>query len=290
MADIILINDQGQDQTLAGVSKLITRGPDGEVEFSAGGGQTLGDTPLTNMKSLASTLPNTWGVITLTGSPMNIPLYFDVPKGTTVLSVKPYGGFYYFKQSSSTANIQSASGLSFSPSDVDDTTTRYSATLKLTYSNGETHGSASYSYVLYSYIYQGVTASVQNEQAILSGRNAAKFLNSVLFNSSATQPFNVYDMREDTVENLALKVFRSIDACKTVYFPAGIVSLADYSFRDMPNLELLDFSLATAVPTLGTSCFGNSSADYQIKVPAALYDEWIAAANWSDFASHIVTA
>lgn len=38
MADIILINDQGQDQTLSGVSKLITRGPDGEVEFSAGGG------------------------------------------------------------------------------------------------------------------------------------------------------------------------------------------------------------------------------------------------------------
>ena len=160
----------------------------------------------------------------------------------------------------------------------------------MTYSNGETHGSASYSYVLYSYIYQGVTASVQNEQAILSGRNAAKFLNSVLFDSSATQPFHIYDMREDTVENLALKVFRSINACKTVYFPAGIVSLADYSFRDMPNLELLDFSLATAVPTLGTSCFGNSSADYQIKVPAALYDEWIAAANWSDFASHIVAA
>ncbi len=291
MADIILKDGVAQEQTYTGISTIkVPQAGGGYAEFSAGGGQTLGDTPLVNMKSLASTLPNTWGVITLTGSPMNIPLYFDVPKGTTVLSVKPYGGFYYFKQSSSTANIQSASGLSFSPSDVDDTTTRYSATLKLTYSNGETHGSASYSYVLYSYIYQGVTASVQNEQAILSGRNAAKFLNSVLFDSSATQPFHIYDMREDTVENLALKVFRSINACKTVYFPAGIVSLADYSFRDMPNLELLDFSLATAVPTLGTSCFGNSSADYQIKVPAALYDEWIAAANWSDFASHIVAA
>ena len=288
MANIILINDQGQDQTLTGVSKLITRGPEGEVEFSAGGGQTLGDTPLVNMSVLECSVAN-WGLIKLTGSPMSIPLYFDVPKGTPVLGVKPYGVLYYFKSGSSTANnIDSVSELSFSPSDVNDTTTRYSATLKLTYSNGETHASKAYAYIFYSFLYEGATASVQNGQAILSGRNAAKFLNSVLFSYSGTQPFNVYDLREDSVENLSLKTFRSIDDCKTVYFPAGIVSLADYSFRDMPNLELLDFSLATVVPTLGTSCFGNSSADYQIKVPAALYDAWIAAANWSDFASHIV--
>ena len=37
MADIILINDQGQDQTLTGVSKLVARGASGDVEFSVGG-------------------------------------------------------------------------------------------------------------------------------------------------------------------------------------------------------------------------------------------------------------
>lgn len=34
MADIILINDQDQEQTLTGVEKLITRGTDGDVAFS----------------------------------------------------------------------------------------------------------------------------------------------------------------------------------------------------------------------------------------------------------------
>ena len=38
MANIILINDQDQEQTLTGVSKLVTRGTDGDVEFSLGGG------------------------------------------------------------------------------------------------------------------------------------------------------------------------------------------------------------------------------------------------------------
>ena len=38
MADIILYNDQDQEQTLTGVSKLVTRSTDGNVEFSLGGG------------------------------------------------------------------------------------------------------------------------------------------------------------------------------------------------------------------------------------------------------------
>lgn len=81
MADIILKDGAAQEQTYTGISTIkVPQVGGGYAEFSAGGGQTLGDTPLVNMKSLASTLPNTWGVITLTGSPMNIPLYFDVPK------------------------------------------------------------------------------------------------------------------------------------------------------------------------------------------------------------------
>ena len=38
MADIILINDQDQEQTLTGVSNLVTRGSSGDVKFSIGGG------------------------------------------------------------------------------------------------------------------------------------------------------------------------------------------------------------------------------------------------------------
>ena len=38
MADIIFVNNQNQDQTLTGVSKLVARGASGDVEFSVGGG------------------------------------------------------------------------------------------------------------------------------------------------------------------------------------------------------------------------------------------------------------
>lgn len=37
MANIILIDDQDHDQTLAGVSKLVTRGTDGDVAFELNG-------------------------------------------------------------------------------------------------------------------------------------------------------------------------------------------------------------------------------------------------------------
>ena len=45
--NIILYNDQGQEETLSGVKKLVTRGPDGGVEFTlgGGGGSTQSDMP-----------------------------------------------------------------------------------------------------------------------------------------------------------------------------------------------------------------------------------------------------
>ena len=50
-----------------------------------------------------------------------------------------------------------------------------------------------------------------------------------------------------------------------------------------------DFTRHTAVPTLSnTNAFNNISADCEIRVPAALADEWKAATNWSTYASYIV--
>ena len=41
MADIILINDQDQEQTLTGVSNLVTRGSSGDVTFSIDEGDNV---------------------------------------------------------------------------------------------------------------------------------------------------------------------------------------------------------------------------------------------------------
>ena len=56
-------------------------------------------------------------------------------------------------------------------------------------------------------------------------------------------------------------------------------------------LEVVDFSEATAVPTLhSVNTFQNTNNPFQIVVPDALYDQWKAARNWSSFANQIVKA
>jgi hypothetical protein len=49
--------------------------------------------------------------------------------------------------------------------------------------------------------------------------------------------------------------------------------------------------MSKSVPALGgASVFSNVPSDAKIIVPDALYDEWIAATNWSTHASKIVKA
>lgn len=53
------------------------------------------------------------------------------------------------------------------------------------------------------------------------------------------------------------------------------------------SLKTLNFSRATAVPTLASTLVMIPS-DCQIWVPSALYSDWKAATNWSAFANQIV--
>lgn len=57
------------------------------------------------------------------------------------------------------------------------------------------------------------------------------------------------------------------------------------------QLELVDFSQATAVPSLpNAAVFQDTNDTFKVVVPDALYDQWIVATNWSTYASHIVKA
>ena len=65
----------------------------------------------------------------------------------------------------------------------------------------------------------------------------------------------------------------------------------NYTFNGCTALQLVDFSQATAVPTLSnTNAFANTNSTYKIVVPDDLYSSWIAASNWSNSSikSHIV--
>ena len=76
--------------------------------------------------------------------------------------------------------------------------------------------------------------------------------------------------------------------------PATLTTLTYASNTQMfpENTVEVDFTLLSSVPTL--SNYGVftiiQNPDYTIKVPASLYDTWVASANWSysSVKSHIV--
>lgn len=53
------------------------------------------------------------------------------------------------------------------------------------------------------------------------------------------------------------------------------------------SLKCLDFSRATAVPALTSLSGLGIPADCEIKVPVTLYEEWLAATNWVNYADYI---
>ena len=298
MADIILVNNQDQDQTLTGVSKLVTRGPDGDVEFSVGGGSG-GDA--------ISIITNTYNVQTdqeiqligvrfnLTGSPMTIQLYVDIGVDATILSIIPMGGVLIYKGSVTNGRmVPMPSNWEFSA--VDEKIKRYGTGMTFSYTD-ETYGKLyEYAYVVMNFLYDGTTVEKRNGELVLTGPNAAKFMSSPAFLGSGslngkglTQQFDVYDMRQDAAEKVSINPMNNLDVPRAVYLPMGISSIPDYCFYQMRNLELIDFSIATSVPTLGgVYTFQGLKSGFQIVVPSALYEEWKAAKNWSHVASHIV--
>ena len=75
----------------------------------------------------------------------------------------------------------------------------------------------------------------------------------------------------------------------TVVCLGNLASIANNSFMNANAAALFDFTACTAVPTLeNANAFSGIPADCEIRVPAALLDEWKAATNWATYASHIV--
>lgn len=71
-------------------------------------------------------------------------------------------------------------------------------------------------------------------------------------------------------------------------FPGSLMTIYNAAFI-MPGARYFDFTRHKSVPTLlNVNAFEGIPNDCEIRVPAALYDEWIAATNWSTYASNIV--
>ena len=74
-----------------------------------------------------------------------------------------------------------------------------------------------------------------------------------------------------------------------ISIPPSVVEVKNVPFAGCSSLAVIDFSSHTDIPTSNEGGIGISSR-CKIIVPDALYDEWIAAANWSNYASQIIKA
>ena len=76
-----------------------------------------------------------------------------------------------------------------------------------------------------------------------------------------------------------------------IIIPKGIVSIPNYCFYQDNKIPYFDFRAHEVIPTLvNTNAFQAIPASCKIVVPDALYDQWIAATNWSSLASRTVKA
>lgn len=90
----------------------------------------------------------------------------------------------------------------------------------------------------------------------------------------------------DTISQYAFGYCYSLPS---VVIPGSVTTIKSNAFSNCYGVRYYDFSKHTTVPTLAaTNAFGSTNLACEIRVPAALYDEWIAATNWATYKNRIV--
>ena len=105
--------------------------------------------------------------------------------------------------------------------------------------------------------------------------------------------YNCHSLRSITIPNSVTSmdgyVFYYCYSLTSITIPNLVTSIGLSTFNACYGIAKYDFSTHTSVPSLAnTNAFTGLAKDAKILVPEDLYDEWIAATNWTKYASYIV--
>lgn len=93
----------------------------------------------------------------------------------------------------------------------------------------------------------------------------------------------------DSLTSIGNSAFSGATCLRYIKIPASVTSIGSSAFDGCRAMKVYDFTNHTSVPTISsTYTFNNIPSSCEIRVPAALAEEWKAATNWSTYASKIV--
>ena len=154
----------------------------------------------------------------------------------------------------------------------------------------------------YVFAYCHSLASAIIPSSVTSITNSAFFNCSSL--SSVTIPNGVPSTRSGRFQNcyslsslvipngvtsIESAMFGGCQSLSSLTIPKGVTSIGGDAFQKCYGMAYYDFSHHSSVPALEkTTAFTGIPDDCKIIVPDNLYDTWIAATNWSTYASYII--
>lgn len=93
----------------------------------------------------------------------------------------------------------------------------------------------------------------------------------------------------DTITSISDNAFYYCYSLSNITIPHGVTNISKYAFGYCQGMKYYDFTALTAIPKLGTTnAFSGIPDDCEIRVPAALANEWKKASNWATYANKIV--
>lgn len=105
---------------------------------------------------------------------------------------------------------------------------------------------------------------------------------------------NCYLLRDFTIPYNATAIdgtaFSNNLKLKYMYIPKKVLNFGSAACQSLSGMIVYDFRNHETIPTIATNSFNNIIMHTKIVVPDALYDEWIAATNWTNYASYIIKA